>query len=66
MGVRLHEPGSGADDPLGTDVNADGLARLFDEFAALGIDDAFVWSISKSLASVDRIAEARRLHQGGR
>jgi hypothetical protein len=32
--------------------------------AALGIDDALVWSISKSAVSVDRIGEARRIHLG--
>ncbi len=64
IGVRLHDPGTGAEDPLGLDPDADGLADFFDELAGLGIDDALVWSISKSAASVDRIAEARRLHLG--
>ncbi len=62
IGVRLHDPGSGVDDPLGLDADAEGLADLFDELAALRVDDALVWSISKSAAAVDRIGEARRLH----
>ena len=62
LGIRLHEPGSGADDPLGLDADADGLADFLDELAALGIDDAVVWSISKSRAAVDRVGEARRRH----
>ncbi len=64
IGVRLHDPGEGADDASGLDADARGLADLFDELAALGIDDAIVWSISKSAAAVDRISEARRLHLG--
>lgn len=64
VGVRLHDPGEGADDASGLDADARGLADFFDELAALGIDDAIVWSISKSAAAVDRVAEARRLHQG--
>lgn len=63
VGVRLHDPGTGADDASGTDADAAGLADVFDELAALGVDDAIVWSISKSTESVDRIAEARRLHR---
>ena len=63
IGVRLHEPGTGsADDPTGLDAGAEGLADFFDELAGLGIDDALIWSIAKSAASVDRIAEARRIH----
>ena len=64
IGVRLHDPGEGADDASGLDADARGLADLFDELAALGIDDAIVWSISKSAAAVDRISEARQLHLG--
>jgi alkanesulfonate monooxygenase SsuD/methylene tetrahydromethanopterin reductase-like flavin-dependent oxidoreductase (luciferase family) len=44
----------------------DRLAGLFDGLAALGIDDAIVWSTSKSSESVDRIAEARGRHRGQR
>ncbi|MEO8470481.1 MAG: LLM class flavin-dependent oxidoreductase [Chloroflexota bacterium] len=62
VGVRLHDPGDGADDALGLDADAQGLADFFDELAALGIDDALVWSISKSTTALDRIADARRLH----
>lgn len=62
IGIRLHDPGFGADDPLGLDADAAGLADFFDELAALGVDDALVWSISKSHAAVDRIGEARGIH----
>jgi alkanesulfonate monooxygenase SsuD/methylene tetrahydromethanopterin reductase-like flavin-dependent oxidoreductase (luciferase family) len=62
IGIRLHDPGSGAEDLSGLDAGAAGLAELFDELADLGIDDALVWSISKSKAAVERIAEARQLH----
>lgn len=64
IGIRLHEPGSGADDPFGLDADAAGLADLFDEHAARGAHDAIVWSVAKTRASLDRIAEARRLHLG--
>ena len=63
IGVRLHDPGSEAADPIGITTDAVGLAAFFDELAALGVDDALVWSISKSRASVELIAEARRIHQ---
>src|SRR3990172_3110813 len=62
IGVRLHEPGSGAGDALGLDADAPGLADFLDELAGLGIDDALIWSISKSRDALDRIAEARRVH----
>lgn len=61
VGVRLREPGAGAD-AGSLDADASGLADFLDELAALGIDDALVWSISKSIPSVERIAEARRIH----
>jgi FMNH2-dependent dimethyl sulfone monooxygenase len=64
VGIRLHEPGTDSGDPTGLAADANGLARLFDDLAAVGIDDAIVWSIAKSAAAVDRIAEARRLHLG--
>jgi alkanesulfonate monooxygenase SsuD/methylene tetrahydromethanopterin reductase-like flavin-dependent oxidoreductase (luciferase family) len=64
VGIRLHEPGTEAGDASGLDADAAGLADLFDELAAGGIHDALVWSIVKSEAAVDRIAEARRLHLG--
>ena len=62
IGVRLHDPGSGTDDLLGLDADAAGLADFLDELAALGIDDALIWSISKSRAALERIGDARRLH----
>lgn len=62
VGIRLHEPGSGGDDVAGLDAGPDGLADLFDELAALGFADALLWSISKSPASLERIAEARSVH----
>jgi len=64
IGIRFHDPGTGAEDQFGLDADAAGLADLLDELADLGIDDALVWSISKSRESVERIAEARRLHLG--
>ncbi len=62
VGLRVHEPGQRGDDDHGTDADAAGLAVLFDELAAIGIDDAVIWSLSKTPAALDRIAEARRLH----
>ena len=62
IGVRLHDSGSAVDDPIGITTDAIGLAAFFDELASLGVDDALVWSISKSLASVELIGEARRIH----
>lgn len=64
VGIRLHDPGDGHGDRTGLAVDADGLAGLFDDLAALGIDDAIVWSPSKSAAALDRIADARRRHLG--
>ncbi len=65
VGVRLHEPGAEHEPASGLDAGADGLARFFDELAALGIDDAIVWSLAKSSAALERIARARELHLGG-
>jgi alkanesulfonate monooxygenase SsuD/methylene tetrahydromethanopterin reductase-like flavin-dependent oxidoreductase (luciferase family) len=62
VGIRLHEPGTGSDDALGLDAGAEGLAGFLDELATLGIDDALIWSISKSRDALDRIAEARTVH----
>lgn len=64
VGIRLHRSGAGRGDAAGLEADADGLARLFDDLAALGLDDAIVWSISKSAADVERIADARRRHLG--
>jgi alkanesulfonate monooxygenase SsuD/methylene tetrahydromethanopterin reductase-like flavin-dependent oxidoreductase (luciferase family) len=62
VGLRVHEPGQGADDAKGTDAGAAGLADLFDELEALGYGDALIWSLAKSSAALERIAEARRTH----
>jgi alkanesulfonate monooxygenase SsuD/methylene tetrahydromethanopterin reductase-like flavin-dependent oxidoreductase (luciferase family) len=66
VGLRLADPGSGEDDATTLTADADGLATVFDGFAALGVDDTIVWSLSKSMASLDRIAEARLRHLGER
>jgi alkanesulfonate monooxygenase SsuD/methylene tetrahydromethanopterin reductase-like flavin-dependent oxidoreductase (luciferase family) len=62
IGIRLHEPGIGASDAVGLDADAAGLADFLDELAGLGIHDALIWSIAKTLPALDRIAEARRVH----
>ena len=62
VGLRLHEPGQRGDDEKGTDADAAGLADLFDALAGVGIDDAVIWSLAKTPAALDRIAEARRIH----
>jgi len=64
VGIRLHDPGEGRRDPTGLATDAHGLAALFDDLAAVGVDDAIVWSLSKSAAALDRIADARRRHLG--
>jgi alkanesulfonate monooxygenase SsuD/methylene tetrahydromethanopterin reductase-like flavin-dependent oxidoreductase (luciferase family) len=64
VGIRLHDPGKGRGDPAGLAADADALASFFDDLAALGVDDAIVWSLSKSTAALDRIADARRWHLG--
>ena len=66
VGLRVHEPGEGKDDTKGTDAGATGLADLFDELEALGYGDALIWSLAKSPAALDRIAEARRIHRARR
>lgn len=64
IGIRLHDPDSAAavDDPSGVATDAEGLAAFFDELADLGIDDALVWSISKTEAALDLIGAARSIH----
>jgi FMNH2-dependent dimethyl sulfone monooxygenase len=62
IGVRLHPPGEGADDTSGTDAGAASLADLFDELDAAGFADAIVWSLAKTPAALETIAEARELH----
>ncbi len=66
IGLRVHEPGERGDDERGTDADAAGLADLFDELAALGLDDALIWSLAKTPAALERISEARRLHHARR
>jgi alkanesulfonate monooxygenase SsuD/methylene tetrahydromethanopterin reductase-like flavin-dependent oxidoreductase (luciferase family) len=65
VGIRLHEPGK-ADDEPGTDADAAGLADFFDELEAVGFADVIVWSLIKAPAALERIAEARELHQARR
>ena len=62
VGLRAHEPGKLGDDTRGTDADAAGLADLFDELDAFGFHDALIWSLAKTPAALDRIAEARELH----
>ena len=66
IGIRLHEPGEGADDREGTDTDAAGLADLLDELEDAGFADAIIWSLAKTPVALERIAEARKLHQGRR
>lgn len=62
IGIRLHEPGK-RDETRGTDADAAGLADLFDELAAVGFADALIWSLAKTPAGLDRVAEAREVHR---
>ena len=66
VGIRLHPPGEGADDKEGTDAGPAGLADFFDELEAAGFADVIVWSLAKTPATLEIIAEARELHQGRR
>jgi len=66
VGIRLHPPGEGSDDKEGTDAGPAGLADFFDELEAVGFADAIIWSLSKTPAALDSIAEARQLHIGRR
>ena len=61
VGIRLHEPGKGDDEP-GTDADAAGLADFFDELESVGFADVIVWSLIKTPEALERIAEARRVH----
>lgn len=47
-------------------ADRDRLARVFDGLVGVGIDDAIIWSTSKSLSALDRIASGRRAHLGER
>ena len=62
VGIRVRDPGSPPDDGKSTDADIAGLADIFDAHAALGFADAIVWSLSKTPAALERIAEARRAH----
>jgi alkanesulfonate monooxygenase SsuD/methylene tetrahydromethanopterin reductase-like flavin-dependent oxidoreductase (luciferase family) len=66
VGIRVREPGAPTDDGKSTDADVAGLADVFDEHAALGFDDGIVWSLSKTSAALERIAEARQIHQNRR
>jgi alkanesulfonate monooxygenase SsuD/methylene tetrahydromethanopterin reductase-like flavin-dependent oxidoreductase (luciferase family) len=66
IGIRLHEPGEGADDEEGTDAGPAGLADFFDELEGAGFADVMVWSLAKTPVALERIAEARTLHQSRR
>jgi FMNH2-dependent dimethyl sulfone monooxygenase len=61
VGIRLFEPGKVDDEP-GLDADAAGLADFFDELEALGFADVIVWSLAKTPAALEQIAEARRIH----
>jgi len=63
VGIRLHPPGEGADDKEGTDAGPAALADFFDELESLGFADVIVWSLAKTPAAIERVAEARTLHQ---
>ena len=66
VGVRVREPGADPDEGRSTDADAAGLADVLDELEAVGIDDAVIWSLSKTPEALDRLAEARRTHQARR
>jgi FMNH2-dependent dimethyl sulfone monooxygenase len=65
IGLRVADPAEADNDTRTLVGDTDAIARLFDELGDVGVDDAIVWSTSKSLDAVDRIAEARRRHLGG-
>jgi alkanesulfonate monooxygenase SsuD/methylene tetrahydromethanopterin reductase-like flavin-dependent oxidoreductase (luciferase family) len=64
VGIRIHDPGAPLGDRAGLPGDPDRLAALFGDLLTLGVDDAIVWSTSKSSAAIDRIADARRRHLG--
>jgi len=43
-------------------TDADRLARVFDGLVDVRVDDAIIWSTSKSMSALDRIAAGRRRH----
>jgi alkanesulfonate monooxygenase SsuD/methylene tetrahydromethanopterin reductase-like flavin-dependent oxidoreductase (luciferase family) len=64
VGIRLNEPGEGpGEDGRATDADAAGLADLFDELESMGIADTIAWATAKTPAAIERIGEARELHQ---
>jgi len=62
VGLRVHAPGTKPEGERGLDAEAPGIADAFDELAALGFSDALIWSLEKTPAALDRIADARRTH----
>lgn len=62
VGVRVREPGQQGDAGRSTDADAAGLGDLFDQLADVGFADAIIWSLAKTPAALERIAEARELH----
>jgi alkanesulfonate monooxygenase SsuD/methylene tetrahydromethanopterin reductase-like flavin-dependent oxidoreductase (luciferase family) len=62
VGIRVRQPGAPADDGKSTDASVEGLADLFDEYAALGFADGIIWSLDKTPAALERLGEARGLH----
>ena len=66
VGLRLADPDDGQGDATTLVADTDRLATVFDGLADIGVDDTIVWSLSKSMASLDRIAGARRRHLGER
>lgn len=63
VGVRVREPGQEPDSGRSTDAGAAGLGDLFDQLAEVGFADAIIWSLAKTPAALDRIAEAREVHR---
>ena len=47
-------------------ADAGRLASVFDDLVRVGIDDAIIWSTSKSMSALDRIAAGRQRHLGER
>jgi alkanesulfonate monooxygenase SsuD/methylene tetrahydromethanopterin reductase-like flavin-dependent oxidoreductase (luciferase family) len=64
VGIRIDDRGAVSVGASGLAADSDRLAALFDDLAALGVDDALVWSTAKTTAAIDRIADARRWHLG--
>ena len=47
-------------------ADVDRLAAAFDDLADVGVDDAIIWSTSKSIPTLDLIATGRARHLGER